>query len=109
MCNGLPLSVSEAQGRRFYHAIDGDAAALIAADVSKASVPGAPVCPFIRQCHKDCMLIMNRHQGRFPTDASAQAGESDPRECEVDIVCQDPELFVSATLTVAPELLERDA
>ncbi len=94
MCNGLPLS-----GERplFFEAADADAAEQIARSAVEATPWQAKLCPMIRECHKNCLLIMQRQdapQGQY----------------EVDVLCEnDSDCFAAERLQLDPALLTPNA
>jgi hypothetical protein len=104
MCNGLPIVPRE--GYRDFEAADGVSAQIIAEFA--ADKAGAAVCPRIRECHAQCMFIVNRHAHLYPDAERPGATDVDHRECDVTVLCDEPRHFFFETLLIPPGLLKGD-
>lgn len=104
MCNGLPFTPRE--GIRDFEPADAVSAEIIAEFA--ADKAGVAVCPRIRECHAQCMSIVNRHAHLYPDAVRPDATDVDHRECDVSVLCEGSHDFIFETLLIAPGLLKGD-
>ena len=84
MCNGLPFVPP--QGIHSYDAVDADAAEEIARLV--AEVSGGVICPHIRECFRDCLVINNKHPHAYPDVPAVENPDGvDGSICSVVAAC----------------------